>query len=121
MSKKCIYCEQIHDDSVEKCCGLSDFVPVEIEEEESPKPVIEEIKEEFEDNMEYPEPKILNVAHELLVEFAQTFDLSTIEVHQEYPAWISSIPYDDLKQQAQKKYEEENPNIIARIKKYLEQ
>lgn len=108
--KKCKYCHTVHDDSVEKCCGLKDFI---------------QLKEE-----KYSEPEVDNgpelvsqpSAHELLKELCDVIDLDDLEAalpKQAIPIWIENIPYDNVREQAFNQWKDENPSLVSRIKKYL--
>lgn len=108
--KKCKYCHTVHDDSVEKCCGLRDFI--QLDEEKTSEPEV--------DNgpMLVSQPS----AHELLVELCELIDLDDLDASlpkPQVPKWIEEIPYDDLREASFSRWKEENPTLVSRIKKYL--
>lgn len=111
--KKCIYCGTILEDDVEKCCEFSDFEYIEEEK------VIDEEKTECPKDEQEFEEIVQPAAHELLVELVELINLDDVNEEIKYPEWINEIPYEEVHKIAIAKYQDDNPDLVTRIKKYL--
>lgn len=126
--KRCLVCGKERSENVSMCCNQTRFGPLyDPEFEESPvveEPVAEEelVEEElFEEHQEPdPEPEIIEEeefdAEELLRAVVDQIDLDELEVV--YPSYINEIPIKEVREFAQKHFEE-TESLKAKIKKYL--